>query len=175
MIISYLAFPVLALLAAVLKPMRNYKPCNWLYLQITGRIFWNTTIKTITETYTIVVMCVCINTLNVSASQTNFYQLTWASPGEIMSSCMTIFFGALVVIFPICSCSYLHKNFDLLESPAIKSKIGAMYSELYIKRGRSVIFTLVIFFFRRILIPISVVYNRSIIVQIFTMNFTVMA
>jgi len=72
MIISYLAFPVLALLAAILKPLRKFKLCNWLYLKITGQIFWNTTIKTITETYTIVVMCVAINTLNVSNHFTNF-------------------------------------------------------------------------------------------------------
>jgi hypothetical protein len=92
-----------------------------------------------------------------------------------MSSSMTIFFGALAVIFPISLCSYLHKNFDSLESEEIKSRIGAIYSEMYIKRGRSIIWTLVIFFLRRVLIPASVVYNRAIIVQIFTMNFTVMA
>jgi hypothetical protein len=73
MIISYIAFIVLALLAAILKALRKYKWINWLYLQITKRIFWNTTIKTITETYTIVVMCVFINTLNVSKSHSNFF------------------------------------------------------------------------------------------------------
>jgi hypothetical protein len=73
MIISYIAFLVLALLAAILKPLRKYKWLKWLYLQIAKRIFWNSTIKTITETYTIVVMCVCINTLNVSVSHTNFF------------------------------------------------------------------------------------------------------
>jgi len=36
MIISYLAFPVLALLAAILKPLRKFKLLNWLYLKITG-------------------------------------------------------------------------------------------------------------------------------------------
>ena len=66
MIISYLAFLVLAVFATILKLLRKFKGCNWLYHQITKRIFWNTTIKTIMETYTIVVMCVCISTLNVS-------------------------------------------------------------------------------------------------------------
>ena len=32
MIISYLALPVLALLAAILKPLRKFRSCNWLYL-----------------------------------------------------------------------------------------------------------------------------------------------
>ena len=92
-----------------------------------------------------------------------------------MASSMTIFFGVLVIIFPIFVCSYLYKNFDILESPENQKRFGAMYSELYIKRGRAVIWTLAIFFLRRVLIPISVVYNRAIIVQIFTFNFTVMA
>jgi hypothetical protein len=67
MIISFLAFPVLALTTLILKPLRKFKCCNWLYLQIASRIYWNTTIKTISQSYTVIVMCVVINTLNVSA------------------------------------------------------------------------------------------------------------
>jgi hypothetical protein len=66
MIISFLAFPVLALVSLIIKPLRRFKCCDWLYLQITGRIYWNSTIKTISSSYTVIVMCVCINTLNVS-------------------------------------------------------------------------------------------------------------
>ena len=66
LIISFLAFPVLALVTLILKPLRRFKCCNWLYLQIAGRIYWNSTIKTISSSYTVIVMCVCINTLNVS-------------------------------------------------------------------------------------------------------------
>jgi hypothetical protein len=72
MIISYLAFPELALLVAILKPLRKFKLCNWLYLKTTGKIFWNITIKTITETYLILVMCVAIKTLIVSTKCINF-------------------------------------------------------------------------------------------------------
>jgi hypothetical protein len=88
---------------------------------------------------------------------------------------MTIFFGAIVVMFPPVACAYLYKNFDKLETPETQSKIGSLYSEVYIKRGRGVLITLVIFFLRRILIPVSVVYNRAIIVQIYVMIITVMA
>jgi hypothetical protein len=67
-------------------------------------------------------MCVCINTLN----------LTFASPGEIISSGLTIFFGAVVVVFPIVVCVYLYKKFDKLETQEMKSKVGSLYSEFYI-------------------------------------------
>jgi hypothetical protein len=48
LILSFLAFPVLAFTALLLKPLRKFKCCNWIYLQITNRIFWNSTITTIT-------------------------------------------------------------------------------------------------------------------------------
>jgi hypothetical protein len=66
MILSFLAFPVLALVSLILKPFRRFKFCNWLYLKITGKIFWNSKITTLIESYMIVVMCVCINATNVS-------------------------------------------------------------------------------------------------------------
>jgi hypothetical protein len=59
---------------------------------------------------------------------------------------MTIFFGAIVVLFPPAACAYLYKNFDKLETPETQSKIGSLYSEEYIRRGRGVLITLVIFF-----------------------------
>ena len=67
LILSFLAFPVLALFTLILKPMRRFKCCDWLYLKITTTIFWNSTVKTISQSYTVIVMCVGINSLNVSA------------------------------------------------------------------------------------------------------------
>ena len=92
-----------------------------------------------------------------------------------MSSCLTIFFGAVVVVFPIFMCAYLYRNFNKLDTPEIKSKFGSFYSEFYIKRGRGILVTVVIFYLRRILIPITVVYNKAIIVQILAMVATILA
>jgi hypothetical protein len=61
-------------------------------------------------------------------------------------------------------CVYLYKNYDSLDSPEMKTKVGSLYSEFYIKRGRRILFTVGIFYLRRLLIPISVVYNRAFIV-----------
>jgi hypothetical protein len=90
--------------------------------------------------------------------------MTFATRGEIVSSCLTIFYGILVVLFPLVLSIYLIKNFDVLDTPKMRSKIGSMYSKLYIKRGRSVIATLGIFYLKRLLIPVSVVYNSILIV-----------
>jgi hypothetical protein len=92
-----------------------------------------------------------------------------------MSSSLTIFFGAVAVIFPIFMCVYLSKNFDKLETPEMQSKFGSFYSEFYIKRGRGILVSVVIFYLRRFLIPISVVYNQAIIVQVYAMVVSIIA
>ena len=74
-ILSFLAFLLLALISCFLKLLRKFKCCNWLYNQITKRLFWNSTITSISESYLVLVMCVCINTLNVSANLYKYYSL----------------------------------------------------------------------------------------------------
>lgn len=64
---------------------------------------------------------------------------------------------------------YLSKHYDALESEEMVGKVGAMYSKIYIKRGRVVIATIGIYYFRRLLIPVSVVYNNFLIVQVIIM------
>jgi hypothetical protein len=81
----------------------------------------------------------------------------------------------VVVAFPIFITTYLHKNFENLDTPEMKAKVGSLYSEFYIKRGRGILYTVVIFYLRRFLIPITVVYNHAIIVQIYAMVGTILA
>ena len=64
--ISILAVPVLALIVGILRPCIKYKYPLMLYRKVKSYVFWNGTFKTITGTYTILVMCVLINTKNVS-------------------------------------------------------------------------------------------------------------
>ncbi len=46
---------------------------------------------------------------------------------------------------------------------------------MYIKRGRGILVTVVIFYLRRFLIPVTIVYNRAVIVQIYAMVGTILA
>ena len=67
MILSYIAFPILCVINAVLKLFKTkHKYLALLENKIREQIYWNSTIKTLTETYAMVVMCVCINSLYVS-------------------------------------------------------------------------------------------------------------
>ena len=67
MIISYIAFPILSLIVACLKPCYKKSKClTSVYNKIRQQIYWNSTIKVLTETYVIVVMCVLINSKYVS-------------------------------------------------------------------------------------------------------------
>ena len=70
---------------------------------------------------------------------------------------------------------WLRKNFDRLEDPKIKQLIGVMYSGLDLRRGRPSLWQHLLFYARRALIPLSVVYNDYLIVQIVTMVFFVTA
>ena len=90
--------------------------------------------------------------------------MTFASTGEIISSSLTIFFGLIVVVFPIFIVAYLYKKFESLDTPEMHGKVGSLYYEFYLKRGRGILVSVVIFYLRRFIIPISVVYNQAIIV-----------
>jgi len=136
-----------------------------LYRKVKSYVFWNGTFQTITGTYTVLVMCVLINTKH----------LTFGSTGEIISSSFTILFGIILTIFPVISCLWLRKNFERLEEPEMVQLIGSMYSGLDLRRGRPALWQIVFFYMRRALIPLSVVYNDYLIVQILTMVFFVIA
>jgi hypothetical protein len=64
--LSILAVPVLALIVGILRPCIKYKYPLMLYRKVKYYVFWNGTFQTITGTYTVLVMCVLINTKNVS-------------------------------------------------------------------------------------------------------------
>ena len=53
--------------------------------------------------------------------------------------------------------------------------VGTLYSDLDLRRGRSSLWQLLLLYARRALIPLSVVYNDYLIVQIVTMVFFVTA
>ena len=65
---------------------------------------------------------------------------------------------------------YLYKNFNNLDDANFRQTIGAMYADLEIKNGRYVLIHVFNFFFRRLIIPLSVVYNHNIVVQIYAMT-----
>ena len=69
MILTYIALPILSVITALLKACSKKHRCVAIvYNKIREQIYWNGTIKMLTETYVIVVMCVLINTTYVSST-----------------------------------------------------------------------------------------------------------
>ena len=154
----------------MLKPCyKRHKCLDRLFNKLRSILFWNSTIKIFIESYTILVMCVLINTTYVSLTPITF-QFTFGSPGEIVSSVLTVFFAVLVVIFLLGMGIYLYKNFNNLDDADFRQTIGAMYADLEIKNGSYVLIHVFNFFFRRLVIPLSVVYSHNIVVQIHAMT-----
>lgn len=73
MMITYVAFPFLAIIVAIMQPFvgRN-KKVAYVHKKIKESIMWGGTITTITESYTVGLTCICVNTLYVSSLLFNF-------------------------------------------------------------------------------------------------------
>jgi hypothetical protein len=84
-------------------------------------------------------------------------------------------FGIILPIFPFTVVLWLRKNFERLEEPAMQKLLGSSYMGLDLRRGKSSLWQLAFYYARRALIPLTVVYNDYLIVQILTMVFFVIA
>ena len=56
-----------------------------------------------------------------------------------------------------------------MDDADFRQTIGEMYGDIEIKNGRYVLVHILNFFLRRLAIPLTVVYNHNIVVQIFAM------
>ena len=84
----------------------------------------------------------------------------------------TICFGCIIIVFPFLACIFVYKNFTKLEEKMFVECYGAFYENLELRRGRSIVWQIGLFFLRRTLIPIVVVYNDSLIVQVMAVAYT---
>lgn len=80
-----------------------------------------------------------------------------------------------MIVFPVVTILNLYRKFDQLENFDFKKQFAESYSNLEIKRGKSVLIVPMLYYFRRFLIPLSVVYNTNITVQMFVMTFSIIA
>jgi hypothetical protein len=90
--------------------------------------------------------------------------MEFTSDGNLSNSILAIIFGAVLIVFPFITCIFVYKRFNNLEEPRIEASYGAFYEGLELRRGRSVVWELSMFFFRRILIPVVVVYQDHLII-----------
>ncbi len=60
----------------------------------------------------------------------------------------------------------------MLEEKDFEESYGAFYENLELRRGRGIVWQIGFFFLRRVLIPIVVVYNDALIVQVMAVAYT---
>ena len=84
--------------------------------------------------------------------------------GSSTNSILAIIYGVVLIVFPLITCIFVYKRFNDLENPLVEASYGAFYEGLELNRGRSVVWELVMFFFRRIFIPAVVIYQDHLII-----------
>lgn len=158
MIITYVAFPILAVVVAIMQPLiGRHRIVAYIHKKIKESIYWGSTITTIAESYTISVTCICINTLYVSHYSLTF-QFKWGSTGEILSSVLTPLFGLINLVFPPMMTIYVYKNWNKVEEPEFKKYYGGFYEAYDTGKGKGILWASSLFYFRRLLIPLTVCF-----------------
>ena len=121
---------------------------------------WRQPITIFTESCTILVMCCLIN-----LQYPNYFR--W---GDSLSTVLSIIALCLVVGLPILFAVFMYRNFSNLRHKEIESKYGAIYENLNVKKGKSIINQMLFFYMRRILLALVIVNQKHLIVQLLTMH-----
>lgn len=93
------------------------------------------------------------------------------SSGLTVMSFLCVFMLCLSVLAPIIIIHKLYKNFDKLKGNEWISRYGALYSDLRLKTGRTVLMVPGFFLFRRVMLGIAIcTVGRVFIWQVFLMT-----
>ena len=112
------------------------------------------------ETYMIIVVCVIINM--------RIFSLDSVGLGVMSILCSILFFFSFFL--PIVFIWQLKKNFDKLKHPEMRLKYGALYEELKLSRGRTILYAPGFFLMRRMLLAVAISgVNGTLIWQIMLM------
>ena len=152
----FLVYFGLILLSPFLWAIRNSCRCmkrssKWLK----GKLFWNSLITIVQESYMIFIVCILIN-LKVL----NFIE----SFGLALMSVMCVAAFAFTILFPgylLCKLCYYGKK---LKQKTIVKKYGNLYEELKLKAGKKVLLYPSFFFIRRYLIALAITGVDSIFI-----------
>ena len=157
-------FPILALLDLLLRPFKEVEQLKKLQIKINESIYWNSTIRIIIESYTILLVVSLVNTTD----------MTYDKFGTQFISSSTIFFLIICITFPFASSLFILKNFSKLNDPEFEEQYGALYEGIRINSryenfekkdcepdNKSAIWYQFWFLFRRLILGVLVVYSRD--------------
>jgi len=157
---------VLTLFLYVLNAIFNLsvtdKVANWMYRMVC----WNQILRFLIESYMLIALSCCIN----------LTEFTFGDSGSRASSISTVVGMILIIFLPFFVLYFMHKKFAELNNEEVKSRFGAIYEGLDLDKGRAVILVRLFFFFRRLMISLTVTYLMDYpVFQIMSMNFQVLA
>lgn len=109
------------------------------------------------------VMCVCIN----------FHFLKWEDGITDVNSVLALVFGLTFLCFPIISTALLFAKFDSLQTRYARERFGSLYENLNLESGKGILAYTAFYFVRRILIPVSVIFNDYLIIQVMIMAYSI--
>ena len=139
------------ILITLLKPIKTCfdqtKCIGKVMVYIKTQLMWNFTLRFLSETYMIVTICCMIN-LNYM----HFNDLAMS-----ISSVFTLIFTVVITAFPIYIGLFMEINWNVLQKPITKTKVGVMYAGLALHRGKSIIAYPVLFLVRRICMSLFII------------------
>jgi len=157
---------ILTLFLYVLNKIVNIsvteKVANWVYRMVC----WNPILRFLIESYIFFAISCFIN----------LTEFTFGDSGSRASSISTVVGMIIIIVLPFLVLCFMLLKFAKLKNKQVIAKYGAMYEGLDLDKGRTVILARLFFFFRRLIIGLSVNYLRDYpVFQIFSMNFQVVA
>jgi len=129
------------------------------------KLFYGALIDLIMESYlTMFVSCLI-----------NLQHLSWTSYGEIVQSASTIFFLAVLLVFPLVEIFYLGCIFGRIDEQEVQDRHGEFLADLNLRRGRLVLTQPAWFLLRRCVLAVVVVLlNEAALWQILILMATVL-
>ena len=64
----------------------------------------------------------------------NLKAFTFSTPGEVISSSLTVLLLLIVIFFPMSICFAVYFNYEQLKHPNVENTIGEAYSDLKLSR-----------------------------------------
>ena len=142
---------ILVLLHALLTPFANRnKWCRKRRKHLGKRIYWNSWIVVVFETFLTTILCILI---------TFKYSFKISSPGLALHSTACLLAAVLYLSVPIFVLTKVLKNFSHLKDSQFQSRFGALYETKAIKRGKKTLLQPTSFLLRRVFLVFLIVFG----------------
>ena len=170
LIIGFLIYFVGLIVMFILQRFLNRKLwINRYFRKLKKMLLYDTIVAMMIESYSLICVCCLIS----------FYNVTFASYGEIVQTVVNFFFFSLVFAFPAILFGSIMKHWRPLSrrsTNVIKLRFGAVFGELRMDKGHNVLLQPFYFLLRRLLMAIvAVVFRNFLWMQIFLTAMTIVA